>query len=94
VYDSVEKILVCYSFKDLVLKERNQLRRELYGSVESTKGGKYTSEFIGFLTGKKYEKPARCVIVISKIDLEGVLTVLKKYRAIVTLYAVTPIHLK
>jgi hypothetical protein len=82
----MERIVVCYSFTDMTLRERNAFRRELFGSTEYSKEGKYVSEFIGVLSGKTYEKPVRSVLVIAQSELETVLDVLKKYRAIVKLY--------
>lgn len=84
----MQKIIVCYKFKDMSLKDRNKFRRSLFGGIEKTHGGRYKTEFKGFLSDKNYEKPVRSVLVIDKNDLKGAEKILKSFKAEYFIYEI------
>ena len=84
----MSKVLICYTLTQLPPRMRNSLRRALYGSEESTHGGKYSTTTVGFLSGKKYDKPVRSTILVEKKEVKGVLTILKKFKSKIRLFEV------
>lgn len=77
----MEKIIICYKFKDLPLAKRNQFKRKMFGAEEKTHGGKYTTKIRGYLSDKEYEKPIRSVIIINKKHKNGIMQILKQFNA-------------
>jgi hypothetical protein len=77
----IQKILICYKFKNINPVMRKQFDRKLYGSIEKTHGGKYTTKIQGILSDKIYEKPVRSVIIIDKKDQNEVIKLLKEFQA-------------
>lgn len=87
----VEEVIICYSFDNISPTKRKQFDRRMFGTVERTHGGKYETEIMGVLTNKKYRRPVRSVIVISRTYLEEVLTVLKEFSARTEIYRIAPL---
>lgn len=77
----MEKIIICYKFKDLPLAKRNQFKRKMFGAEEKTHRGKYTTKIRGYLSDKEYEKPIRSVIIINKKHKNGIMQILKQFKA-------------
>ena len=86
----MNKILICYKFEDLPLSKRNQFKRKLFGAIEKTHRGKYTSSTKGFLSDKHYEKPIRSVIIIQEQDKEGTLQILREFKAKTYIFKILP----
>ena len=82
------KILICYKFEKMKLSNRNKFKRKLFGSEEKTHMGKYINTTKGYLTGKKYEKPVRSVIVINKKYKSKIIQILKEFNAEIIIYEV------
>jgi hypothetical protein len=84
----VQKILICYKFKNMKLKDRSKFKRKLYGSIEKTHGGKYITKIQGILSNKDYEKPVRSVIIIDKKDQNEVIKLLKEFNAEIKIFTI------
>ena len=75
------RILICYSFKNMKLSDRNKFKRMMFGTKEKTHGGKYIAITKGILSNKQYQKPIRSVIIINQNIKNEVLEVLNKFNA-------------
>ncbi len=85
------KILICYSFKNINPGQRKQFDRKLFGTVEKTHRGKYETKIKGILTNKEYRKPVKSVIIVDKKYLKKITTVLDEFSANREIYEITPI---
>jgi len=52
----MSKIIVIYSFEKISAGERKQFHRKLFGSIEKTHGGRYSTEIKGLLTNNPHER--------------------------------------
>ncbi|MFH1229564.1 MAG: hypothetical protein V1678_04030 [Candidatus Aenigmatarchaeota archaeon] len=84
------KILICYLFEELDPKQRKQFHRRMFGTEETSHGGKYTTVCKGILSDIEYDKPVRSVIVIDEKHKEKVIRLLKSYSAKIRGYKVIP----
>ena len=88
------KILICYYFEKLDPRKRKQFHRNMFGTEETSHGGRYKTICEGVLTNIDYGKPVRSVILIDEKYKDRVIKLLKDYSARIIVYKVIegPIH--
>lgn len=77
----MSKIIVIYSFEKIAPGTRKQFHRKLFGSIEKTHKGRYTTEIEGLLSKNPPEKLINSVFITNSKYEKKIIMILQEFSA-------------
>jgi hypothetical protein len=71
--------IIFYKFNKLDPVKRKQFDRQLFGTIEKTHKGKYSTTIKGILTDIPYKKPVKSAIIVETKYVKQIENIVKKF---------------